>query len=154
MRGAGRGLMYPNCWTNDRNETEYIFDVTIRDTGLTVQDLAPTRQSDDAWKLVDDFPRSVEISGPRFRAATARLFNWSKEHDCRFLVIMRDATGVASKLPYKAMRTLVEEHFYVKHVDKNASTKREPEKGKPQPIELPPPEQSTLERQPSLPVDR
>lgn len=125
MRGGGRGLMYPNCWTNDRNETEFIFDVTIQDSGLVVQNVPSARKTDDTWKLVDDFPRGVEISESRFRRATSRLFAWSKEHECRFIVIMRDGTGPASKPQYKVMRAAVEQNFYVKPVDGASPSRRQ-----------------------------
>jgi hypothetical protein len=89
-------------------ETEYIFDVTIDDTGVIVQDATPSRKSDDKWQLVDAFPRGVRVPEGRFRAATSRLNQWSREHDCQFVVLMRDGTGPSSKTRYKALRTLVE----------------------------------------------
>src|SRR6266849_2095838 len=90
----GRGVEYPSCWTTPEGETEYIFDVTIRDSGVVVRDIVPvSRKADQARKLVDDFPRDTEIAETKFRSATARLNAWSRANECRFFVNLRDETG-------------------------------------------------------------
>jgi hypothetical protein len=115
---GGRGLMFPSCWTTEKGETEYIFDVSIRDTGVLVKDASPAyRRSQESWKYLDDFSRDTEIPETKFRSATARLDKWSREKECRFVVTMRDETGRTSKVRYKNLRTLVEQHFYVKPVE-------------------------------------
>lgn len=115
---GGRGLMFPSCWIGQQGETEYIFDVTLSDEGVEVVDTYPPhRGSDEALKLVGPFARESVIQEKVFRNATAKLFAWSKEHDCRFVVKMRDATGTESKQRYKQLRTLVEGHFYIANVE-------------------------------------
>lgn len=115
---SGRGLVYPSCWTGPAGETEFIFDVNIFDSGVVVQDSAPAyRKTDDAWKYVDDLPRSCQMPEARFQKATSRLFAWSRDHECRFFVTMRDFTGATSKDRYKKLQRTVEENFYVKRVD-------------------------------------
>jgi hypothetical protein len=119
---SGRGSTFPSCWITDRGETEYIFDVSIRDTGVVVKDMSPAyRRSDQSWKLLDAFARDTEIPETRFRNATAKLYNWSHEKDCRFFVTMRDQTGPTSKDRYKSLRNLVEQHFYVRQVEHSPS---------------------------------
>jgi hypothetical protein len=119
---SGRGSTFPSCWITDKGETEYIFDVSIRDTGVVVKDMSPAyRRSDQSWKLLDAFARDAEIPETRFRNATAKLYNWSHEKDCRFFVTMRDQTGPTSKDRYKSLRNLVEQHFYVKQIEYTAS---------------------------------
>jgi hypothetical protein len=110
----GKGTTFPSCWADSNGQTEYVFDVTIRDTALVVIDASKARESDEAWKLVDPFDRDVEITGKAFQSATRKMFEWSKEQNCRFFAIIRDGTGPSSKEPYKRMRGLVENHFYPK----------------------------------------
>jgi hypothetical protein len=120
---SGRGLVFPSCWTSDSGDTEYIFDVTIRDSGVLVKDSGPAyRKAHESWKFVDEFAREMEIPETKFRNATARLYNWSRQHDCRFVVTMRDQTEPTSKDRYKALRSLVEQHFYVRSLDASAPT--------------------------------
>ncbi len=115
---GGKGLMYPSCWIGESGETEYMFEVSILDSGLIVIDSEPLyRKGDEAWKYVDAFPRAAEIPESRFQSATARLFAWSREHDCRFVVTMKDFTGPTSKERYKKLVRVVEQHFYVKRID-------------------------------------
>jgi hypothetical protein len=117
----GNGLTYPSCWTASDGQTEYIFDVTIRDAGLAVRDIAPaTRAGDPAWNHVDAFPRGAEIDEHRFLSSTKKLFEWSKEQNCRFYSVIRDGTGPSSKERYKQLRTVVENHFYPLHLSLNS----------------------------------
>jgi hypothetical protein len=118
LMNQGGGTTYPSCWITADGKTEFIFDVTIRDTGMVIRDVFPaSRASDSAWQLVGNFPRNVEISSGTFRNATVRLFEWSQENRCRFFVNLRDGTGATSKAPYKRFRTLVEGHFYIRLVN-------------------------------------
>jgi hypothetical protein len=39
---SGTGLVFPSCWTSESGDTEYIFDVTIRDIGVLVKDSGPS----------------------------------------------------------------------------------------------------------------
>jgi hypothetical protein len=124
MRSKGGGLQYPSCWTNDKGETEYIFDITFRDGGLLVRDHAQeTRKSDPAWTFVNDFRRDVEINESVFVSATSRLFQWSKENECRFVVIVRDQTG-ENKSRFKTLMSSVERHFYKNEIIARRSVNR------------------------------
>jgi hypothetical protein len=119
---SGKGSTFPSCWLTDKGETEYIFDVSIRDTGVVVKDTSPAyRRSDQSWKLLDEFTRDTEIPETRFRNATTKLYNWSHEKDCRVFVSMRDQTGPASKDRYKSLRNMIEQHFYIKQIEHTAS---------------------------------
>lgn len=111
---SGTGTVYPSCWTDDAGVTEFVFDISIRDAGLIVRDLTPTRRfRDPIWSKVTKFPRDVLISSNVFRQATLEMFQWSRASKCRFFVTLKDQTGSTSKAEYKKMRQLVEGHFYV-----------------------------------------
>jgi hypothetical protein len=123
MRSKG-GLQYPSCWTNEKGETEYIFDITFRDGGLRVRDnFQETRKDDPAWKLLNEFKRGTEINESAFVSATSRLFQWSKDNECRFVVIVRDQTG-DNKVTYKTLMRSVERHFYKNEILEKRSSSR------------------------------
>jgi hypothetical protein len=111
MRGPGNGLTYPSCWTNSAGQTEYIFDVTLADTGVEVKNASPARANDKAWAFVGPFARETMINENLFIGATKKLFDWSKSQNCRFYAIVRDATG-PSKARYKHLQEMVQGNFY------------------------------------------
>jgi hypothetical protein len=111
MHGPGNGLTYPSCWTNAAGQTEYIFDVTLADTGVQVLNASPARANDKAWTLVGPFARETIINENTFIGATKKLFEWSKSQNCRFYVMIRDATG-PSKNRYKHLQEMVQGNFY------------------------------------------
>lgn len=113
---SGNGLTYPSCWTTSDGQTEYMFDVTVRDDGLLVRDATPSRANDPQMKMVQSFERGIVVSEAIFHRATVKLFSWSRDEKCRFYAIIRDGTGPASKQRYKDLRTLVEGHFYPLHL--------------------------------------
>jgi len=114
QRAGGRGMDWPACWIAENNKAEFIFDVTILDSGYLVRDAAPAgRASDPAWKSVGQFQRNVPITREEFRAALGPLYNWSVANECRFYVYLRDRTGPTNKPTYIRLRTEVEGFFYV-----------------------------------------
>jgi hypothetical protein len=112
MRGPGNGLTYPSCWTNAAGQTEYIFDVTLADTGVQVRNASPARANDKAQAMVGPFARDTMIHENVFIGATKKLFEWSKGRNCRFYVIVRDATGPTNKPRYKHLQEMVQGNFY------------------------------------------
>jgi hypothetical protein len=111
MRGPGNGLTYPSCWITAAGQTEYIFDITLADTGVQVRNASPSRANDKAWAFVSPFAREALINENVFIGATKKLFEWSKSQNCRFYVIVRDATG-SSKARYKRLQEMVQGNFY------------------------------------------
>lgn len=109
---TGNGLTYPSCWTKASGQSEYIFDITFLDSGISVRDATPERARDSAWGLVSTFPRQKVINEKTFMDATSRLFAWSKEQNCRFYTINRDATGPSNKQQYVRLRQTIENNFY------------------------------------------
>jgi FtsZ-binding cell division protein ZapB len=110
-------LDFPSCWTNQQGETEFLLEVTIKDSAVIVRDIAPaSRQSDANLRLLVRLPRNAEIRPDTFRAAVAPLYRWSVREKCRFFVQMQDGTSETSKEIYKKARQMVEGVFYVKHL--------------------------------------
>ena len=110
-------LDFRSCWTNQQGETEFLLEVTIKDSAVIVRDIAPAlRQSDANLRLLARLPRNAEIRPDTFRAAVAPLYRWSVREKCRFFVQMQDGTSETSKEIYKKARQMVEGVFYVKHL--------------------------------------
>lgn len=109
---VGNGLTYPSCWTTATGQTEYIFDVTLTDTGVLVRNASPARATDKSWSLVGQFARETVVNENAFIGATKKLFEWSKGQNCRFYTIVRDATGSTNKARYKHLQQMVQGNFY------------------------------------------
>ena len=110
-------LDFPSCWANQQGDTEFLLEVTIKDSAVIVRDIAPaSRQNDPNLRLLARLPRNAEIRPDTFRAAVAPLYRWSVREKCRFFVQMQDGTSETSKAIYKKARQMVEGVFYVKHL--------------------------------------
>jgi hypothetical protein len=110
---TGNGLTYPSCWRTPEGRTEYIFDITIRDSGMVVRDATPSRAHDPAMQLVSGLARNELVNEAIFRRGTISISNYSKGQNCRFYSIIRDETGPTSKARYKQLRGVVEGNFYI-----------------------------------------
>ncbi|MGE0750470.1 MAG: hypothetical protein AB7K64_07775 [Variibacter sp.] len=107
----------PPCWINAQGEAQYLLDVTIKDEGIRVRDLAPaSRASDPRLRPLRALPRDTDINPEYFRRVIDPIFRASVRDQCRFVVTLHDGTGPASKQTYKSLRRLVESYFYAKHL--------------------------------------
>ena len=121
---SGNGLTFPSCWLTPDGRTEYMFDITIRDQGLIVTDATPGRANDPQMGLLQPFQRGAVIDERVFKAATNKVFDWSKDERCRFYAIIRDGTGPTSKQRYKELRKVVEDRFYPLHRSLSSASSR------------------------------
>jgi hypothetical protein len=115
---SGNGRVLPACWSDPTKKPEYVFDVKLASTGLQMQvrPLADRRQQ-LVELLGSDAIDRAEISNARFLAMTKKMFEWSVAHNCRFYVLVYDATAEHEKAIYKARLKVVEGHFYKLEVD-------------------------------------
>lgn len=117
---SSKGSRYSSaqpCWISPSGETEYLFEITIRDNYLTLRDLAPaSRAQDTGYRLSRPLLRKGKFEAEEFRRLTAPIFRSSVSQGCRYLVQMRDSTGADSKDAYKTWRSLIASHFFVKPV--------------------------------------
>lgn len=86
--------------------------MTFTDHGLVVHDATQKRTGDKAWSFVGTFDRERTINEGLFISATRRLFDWSREQNCRFYTIIRDQTGATNKARYKRLQQMVQGDFY------------------------------------------
>jgi Tfp pilus assembly major pilin PilA len=114
-RGLGRGASYPPCWAIG-TRAEYIFAVTIHESGLTVEDIAPQQWRHEMPKLQLERVRyGPSMALDEFLSATRPLFAVSQKENCRHYVQITDAAQ--SKDAFKKQLLGVERHFYKRIVN-------------------------------------
>ena len=112
----GRGLVYPPCWASllDTQRPHYLYNVTIDDDGLEVEEGDP-RSSQDLSVFASGAVEPAlgrRISQAEFLRDTKALFDWSVDNQCRFFVRVSDASSPSNKAGYKTRLATVENHFY------------------------------------------
>jgi hypothetical protein len=94
--GMIAGGVYPSCWRRD-GQPEFVFQVNLLTGGrVIVEDRAPQyRREEEAWRLLDAFPRGTPIEVGRFVAATQRMSGWAARQApaCRFWISVRRDMG-------------------------------------------------------------
>jgi hypothetical protein len=108
------GFDLPPCWVDTKGKIQYIFDASLTDAGIYVEDKAVAGREDDLEKL--PLSRAVygEPLGPgEFSAAFSPLLKWSNEHGCRFYVRLYDDMRDGDRAEYKELRGTVEGYFRI-----------------------------------------
>jgi hypothetical protein len=108
------GFDLPPCWVDTKGKIQYIFDASLTDAGIYVEDKAVTGREDDLEKL--PLSRAVygEPLGPgEFSTAFSPLLKWSNEHGCRFYVRLYDDMRDGDRAAYKELRGTVEGYFRI-----------------------------------------
>jgi hypothetical protein len=113
LNREGKGGVLPSCWTSPEGKIEFILDTALDARGIRVRDTAPVYRQAERERLPwPRFPADGLVSPAQFLVATEALFDWSAENDCRFYVVVYDATGDDQKTLYKTLLESVEGHFY------------------------------------------
>lgn len=113
IKSSGNGLTMPPCWPDKNNKSQYIFNISITDSGVIVSDSAPPERKDDlAWEKIDLIKFDQEIEAEDFYNSTLRLRRYSDELTCRYYVRIKDNTSATNKAQYKNAKRLVESNFY------------------------------------------
>lgn len=108
------GTEMPACWANKKTgKPDYIFTIDLTSSGLVIHDeKLPHWQADQALLPLGEISFDTEVAPDVFRAQTKALWSWSKEHQCRFFVMVRDKTQPTEKDTYKRLLRTLEDHFY------------------------------------------
>jgi len=118
MKKEGRGVDSPPCWSDAVKNPEFIFKVDLNNSGIIVHDnIIPARVEEKSRLPIQNVKFDVLRTIPEFRSETRALFEWSKQKECRFFVLVYDKTGTSEKVKFKQLLRTVEEHFYKKLVD-------------------------------------
>ena len=108
------GFDLPPCWVDDKGKIQYIFDASLTDGGIYVEDKAVPGREADQEKLPLSRARFDEtISAAEFGTAFSPLLKWSNDHGCRFYVKLYDEMREGDRAEYKALRGAVEGYFRI-----------------------------------------
>ncbi|MDQ7246618.1 hypothetical protein [Dongia sedimenti] len=108
------GFDLPPCWVDAKGKIQYIFDASLSDAGIYVEDKSVTGRESDQEKLPLSRARYGEPLGRgEFSTAFAPLLKWSNEHGCRFYVRLYDDMREGDRAAYKELRGTVEGYFRI-----------------------------------------
>jgi hypothetical protein len=108
------GFDLPPCWVDGKGKIQYIFDASLTDGGIYVEDKAVAGREPDQEKL--PFSRAhfeQRLSSAEFANAFQPLLAWSNQHGCRFYVRLYDEMREGDRAEYKALRGTVEGYFRI-----------------------------------------
>lgn len=113
LQGLGRGTEMPPCWVTPAGRIEYLYDIRLTSAGLvvTATDL-PHRNQERTTLPGARASLGVALSEQTFTNEHLPLFEWSKQHDCRFFVRVIDRAGAGEKAAYKRLLRAVEVRYY------------------------------------------
>jgi hypothetical protein len=108
------GFGLPPCWADERGNIQYIFNISLYDEGIEVEDAkVPGREQDQAKLPLSKVRYDQKLDKNAFSASFAELLNWSKQHECRFYVRLYDEMRSGDRSQYKSLRASVENNFYI-----------------------------------------
>lgn len=113
LASAGAGRVLPSCWTTANGKVEYLFDVALTSTGLRVAERPNPGRIEQRSRLpISQMSASRLLKPSEFTSLTQPLFALSKANNCRYYVVVYDATSASEKDLYKTLLDTVEDHFY------------------------------------------
>jgi len=108
------GFDLPPCWVDAKGKIQYIFDASLADAGIFMDDKAVSGREADQEKLPLSRARYGEPLGPgEFSTAFSPLLKWSNDHGCRFYVRLYDDMREGDRAEYKELRGTVEGYFRI-----------------------------------------
>jgi hypothetical protein len=113
LKEAGLGKGERPCWVKPDGTIEFLYDVIVGSAGIRMREYDYPQRSRERGLLplpVAD-PNEVLTEG-EFLRRTEPLYSNSLALNCRFFVVIYDATGPAEKELYKHQLRTVEGHFY------------------------------------------
>jgi len=110
---VGQGKGERPCWVKPDGAIDYLYDVVLTSGGIRMREYALPHRLSERTKLpmpAVDFRETLTPSD--FLRRTRPLFDRGLAENCRFFVVIFDATGFSEKLLYKGLLKTVEGHFY------------------------------------------
>jgi hypothetical protein len=119
--GLGKGER--PCWVQpDTKKIEFLFDVILQSDGLRMREVVnPGRVADRARLPMPEVDPQRVMTEDQFINLTRPLFDSSLAQNCRFFVVVYDATGLNEKVRYIRLLKAVEGHFYKRLADGTAA---------------------------------
>lgn len=108
------GFDLPPCWVDNKGKIQYIFDASLTDAGIYIEDKGVAGREADRDKLPLTHAVYGEPLGPgEFSSAFSPLLKWSNDHGCRFYVRLYDDMRDGDRAEYKELRGTVEGYFRI-----------------------------------------
>jgi hypothetical protein len=116
LQEAGQGKGERPCWAQQFGQIDYLYEVVLTSAGIRMREYPYPDGSERAVQRRSlPAPRAdpnQTLSEEEFLRGTKPLFDWSRQNDCRFFVVVYDATASHEKPLYKSLLRTVEGHFY------------------------------------------
>ncbi len=109
----GNGLDHPPCWADAQNgSVEYLYKMTLYEQKIKIEAAWPDHRKADLLLI----PGAKQLAGQsvtvnQLQQQVLPIFAWSKEHDCRHFVRIKDDKHT-SKKAFKRQMLAVESYFY------------------------------------------
>jgi hypothetical protein len=108
------GFDLPPCWVDQNGKIQYIFDASLQDDGIEIDDNQVAGRDDEQANLpLGHVKYKAPMSRGDFAEAFQPLLNWSNQHGCRFYVRLYDDMKTADRSEYKSLRGAVEGYFRI-----------------------------------------
>jgi hypothetical protein len=113
LKDAGLGKGERPCWVRPDGTIEYLYDVVLTSEGIRMREYTyPQREREREILPMPAVDPNEVLSPEEFLRRTQSLYEKSQEENCRYFVVIYDATGPVEKDLYKKLLQAVEGHFY------------------------------------------
>jgi hypothetical protein len=113
LANAGQGKGERPCWVQPGGTIDYLYDVALTSRGIRMKERTYVeRQRERALLPAPAVDPDEVLSEATFYARTRPLYLHSLQNNCRFFVVIYDATASHEKPLYKSLLRTVEGHFY------------------------------------------
>lgn len=113
LKEAGLGKGERPCWVTPEGTIEYLYDVVLATDGIRMREYQYDHRARERSLLPLPVVDETEIlSEGEFLRRTQPLYAHSLATNCRFFVVVYDATAPTQKELYKQQLRTVEGHFY------------------------------------------
>ena len=114
LKEAGLGKGERPCWVKPDGTIEYLYDVVLASNGIQMREYEYDHRERERSLLPMPAVDPNEVLTPaEFLRRTKPLYNHSKTKNCRFFVMVYDATGATEKELFKHLLVdIVEAHFF------------------------------------------
>lgn len=110
---AGQGKGERPCWVQPDGRIDYLYEVVLASEGIRMRELEhPHRVAERELLPMPQADPNETLSPAEFLRRTAPLYSYSLTANCRFFVVVYDATAAHEKALYKSLLRTVEGHFY------------------------------------------
>jgi hypothetical protein len=113
LADAGQGKGERPCWVEPDGTIDYLYDVVLGSLGIRMRErFYPARTEERNDLPMPPVDPEEEMTEGEFLRRTEALYRYSQTLNCRFFVVVYDATGELEKPLYKSELRTVEGHFY------------------------------------------